>query len=207
MASEFDPVPACFSGVGYLPKERIERQVVERLARWERHTGQKASLPIDIEELVEVVEGIEVDFIQDDSEMAPDVLGAYDFSEKKLYVREAFDHEGRRRFTWAHEYGHFVLHSPHFLQQVFDFFEAGKQGTIQLNRGTVDRRNVLEWQANQFASSILMPAHLVRAAFESKRDSLNAHELVVELASLAAVSKQAARIRLEQLDLIPKFNP
>lgn len=204
MAREFDPVPACFAGVGFLPKERIERYVVERLARWKKHTGQEASLPIDIETLVEVVEGIEVHYILGESEFEPDVLGAYDFSQKKLFVREAFDHEGRRRFTWAHEYGHFVLHSPHFLQQVFDFFEGGDDQTVQLNRGTVDKRNILEWQANQFAGHMLMPTHLVRAALEPKRNLLGPDELVVELASLAGVSKQAARIRLEQLELIPK---
>ena len=204
MANQFDPVPACFSGVGFLTTNLIERHVIAKLARWKAHTGKEAGFPIDIEALVEVVEGIEVEYIDQHSEFESDVLGAYDFTQKKLFVRNSFEHEGRRRFTWAHEYGHAVLHSPHFLQQVFDFYDKGQDGSVQLHRENLDKRNRLEYQANLFAGHILMPTHFVLASFESKRNSLSQDQMLSDLASLAIVSKQAAKIRLEQLGFIPK---
>lgn len=196
----FDPVPACFTGVGFLPIPRLERVVAARLRKLEETTGKKPTLPIDIEALVEIVEQIEVSYFGDESEFGADVLGAYDFSQKRMFIRESIDNPGRRRFTWAHEYGHVVLHGPYYLQQVFDFFDAGEDGRMQLHRGLASTRNKLEWQANLFAGHILMPTHLVRYALGGNASGVE--NLVDELAERAEVSRQAARIRLEQLGLI-----
>lgn len=202
MAKQFDPVPACFCGVEFLPLPRLERIVLDRLSKFERHQKIAPAFPIDIETMVEVVEEIQVHYFDGNTEFEHEVLGAYDFTQKKMFVRESIDHEGRRRFTWAHEYGHVVLHSGHFLQQVFDFFENSNDGSVQLHRGTSDTRNKLEWQANQFASHILMPTHLVTETLGSRKSSLSEDELVSELATLAVVSKHASRIRLSQLGWI-----
>jgi len=204
MASQFDPVPACFCGVEFLPIPRLERIVSERIRKFEHVTKQKAEFPIDIETIVEVVESIHVDYFGETSEFDSDVLGVYDFSNKKMYIRESIDNNGRRRFTWAHEYGHVVLHSGHFLQQVFDFFEDANDGAVQLHRGQTDTRNMLEWQANQFASHMLMPTRLVRDAFDQVRHTLSANQLISQLATVAEVSIQASRIRLEQIGWVEK---
>src|SRR5436853_311688 len=97
----FDPVPACFCGVQFLPVPRVERLVLESLGRYRKVTGCEAVFPIDIETIVEVVESIPIEFLDEDSDVEPDVLGAFDFTRGVMQIREYFDHEGRRRFTWA----------------------------------------------------------------------------------------------------------
>ncbi len=196
MATEFDPVPACFCGVPFLAPARLERIVRDKLARFERETGTRPSFPIDIESLVEIMEKIEVEYFDDcHPEFDSDVLGAYDFSADKLFVRESIPHDGRRRFTWAHEYGHFVLHKPHFLQGVFDFFNESSNPVVQLHRGEGSTRNRLESQANMFASYILMPSAHISQLFTSGWTSIE--EASRTLANVANVSLQSARIRLE----------
>lgn len=195
--SEFDPLPACFCGVQFLPIPRLERVVRDKLARYERTSGHKAKLPVDIEYLIEIMEEIEVEYFDDTSEFDADVLGAYDFTQDKMFVRQAIDHEGRRRFTLAHEYGHYVLHKPHFLQQVFDFFREEDQRVVQLHRGEGVTCSRLEWQANQFASHILMPTTLVTQLLPTGWASLE--EASRTLATSANVSLQSAKIRLQGL--------
>jgi Zn-dependent peptidase ImmA (M78 family) len=196
MATEFDPVPACFCGVQFLPVARLERIVRDKLVRFERETGTKPSLPIDIEALVEIMEKVEVEYFSNEHpEFEADVLGAYDFSRDKMFVRDSIPHEGRRRFTWAHEYGHYILHRPHFMQGVFDFFAESPEVVVQLHRGEGCTRNKLESQANMFASHILMPTAHVSQLFAQGWPPLE--EAVRTLSGEASVSLQAARIRLE----------
>lgn len=200
--NQFDPVPACFCGVQFLPIPRLERVVRDKLTRYERASGRKAELPIDVEYLIEIMEEIEVEYFDDSAEFDADVLGAYDFTQDKMFVRQAIDHEGRRRFTLAHEYGHYVLHKPHFLQQVFDFFNDPDQRVVQLHRGSGDTRNKLEWQANAFAGHVLMPTALLEAQFSGSRTRMESGELVRCIAAAANVSSAAAGIRLKQLGWI-----
>ncbi|MBS1705298.1 MAG: ImmA/IrrE family metallo-endopeptidase [Armatimonadetes bacterium] len=201
MATEFDPVPACFCGVQFLPVARLERIVRDKLVRFERETGTRPALPIDIESLVEIMEKIEVEYFDDDHpEFEPDFLGAYDFSRDKMFVRESIPHEGRRRFTWAHEYGHYILHKPHFLQGVFDFYTESSKAVVQLHRGEGGTRNKLESQANMFASHILMPTAFVSQLFAGGWASIE--EASRTLSAAADVSLQSARIRLENFKSI-----
>ncbi|MGD9730029.1 MAG: ImmA/IrrE family metallo-endopeptidase [Nitrospiraceae bacterium] len=196
MATEFDPVPACFCGVQFLPVARLERIVRDKLVRFERETGTRPVLPIDIEAVVEIMEKIEVEYFDDDHpEFEPDVLGAYDFSRDKMFVRDSIPNDGRRRFTWAHEYGHYVLHKPHYLQGVFDFFSETPSPVVQLHRGEGTTLNKLEWQANMFASHILMPTAHVSQLFPRGWTSIEEASRI--LSSTANVSLQSARIRLE----------
>lgn len=197
MAAEFDPVPACFAGVQFLPVPKVERIVREKLDRFARVTGRQPTFPIDIEEMVEIMEKIVVDYFDDSHpDFDADVLGAYDFTNDKLFIRQEIEHEGRRRFTWAHEYGHVVLHRPHFMQGVLEFFDSSHNRVVQLHRGDDRATNKLEWQANAFASHMLMPTALVRM-FLSGRTALD-DKVAYELADAAQVSLQAARIRLRQ---------
>jgi len=89
--------------------------------------------------------------------------------------------ERRRRFTIAHEIGHFVLHDGRPL------YERG--GPVN----EASRR--LEREADAFAAELLMPEHLVRqAALEEGADP---HLL----ADRFEVSVQAMSIRLRRLGL------
>jgi len=88
---------------------------------------------------------------------------------------------GRRRFTIAHEIGHFVLH-------------AENGGAIhEAGRGE-------EREADAFAAELLMPEHLVREAV--REQGLDA----IRLADRFEVSRQAMQTRLRGLGLLERHS-
>ena len=111
----------------------------------------------------------------------------------------------RRRFTAAHELGHYLLH---FLPRL----EAERDGEMQFvqDDGTDTVREdeelslpEMEQQANQFAAELLMPASVCRAACEGYRGRFGTTARFLEhhLASDLLVSREAARWRLRGLAL------
>ncbi len=87
----------------------------------------------------------------------------------------------RRRFTIAHEIGHFVLHAERLRP------ERGGHGNAAWK--------AQEREADQFAAELLMPEALVReAVVEQGRD-------VTRLAGRFDVSRQAMQTRLRRLGL------
>jgi Zn-dependent peptidase ImmA (M78 family) len=95
----------------------------------------------------------------------------------------------RKRFTIAHELGHYFLHllgNGEFVDTQVDLFrDTESDGT--------ERRNA-EVQANQFAAALLMPEELVRSVFKETKN-------VDSLARLFNVSEEAMAIRLGRLGL------
>jgi len=120
------------------------------------------------------------------SDFHDDVSGMVKSSpeEKSIYVNKS-DIPQRQRFTIAHEIGHIVLHH--------DF------GTSEFTQ--VDYRNAnnsydhKEWEANAFASALLMPKDKAIEIWKSIQD-------VDDFANIFKVSKLAASIRLQNLGLI-----
>jgi Zn-dependent peptidase ImmA (M78 family) len=104
----------------------------------------------------------------------------------------------RRRFTIAHEIGHFKLH----------------RGTVYLDgRARVNFRDGLssmatdqeEIDANAFAAALLMAAAWVRSAFEAvvRNTTINSEDELAEvLAVRFGVSRQAMLFRLINLGLV-----
>jgi Zn-dependent peptidase ImmA (M78 family) len=99
----------------------------------------------------------------------------------------------RRRFTAAHELGHFVLHR--------DLLETGQHLDRLFDRSRYDNPSAPfsyshEVQANNFAAEFLMPANMVAQAFRE------CGGLVDKIAERFRVSRRAAEIRLKTLKLI-----
>ncbi len=78
-----------------------------------------------------------------------------------IHIRKGIVPEGRRRFTIAHELGHWELHEKYsqFLCDAEDMRDYG--------------RSALEVEANHFAAELLMPASHFRAACEKAEPSLH----------------------------------
>ena len=102
-----------------------------------------------------------------------------------------FDHPNRRRFTIAHEIGHYVLHERE------TYVDTGYRVNFRdLDSGSGTKSEEIE--ANRFAAALLMPESMVRRAFDdlafelagTKDDELSA------LAELFGVSTQAMAYRL-----------
>ncbi|MGZ0175141.1 MAG: ImmA/IrrE family metallo-endopeptidase, partial [Planctomycetales bacterium] len=83
----------------------------------------------------------------------------------------------RDRFTIAHELGHYFLHS-----------DQGEIPIVAFRNGSTR----IEWEANWFAASLLMPKAEFRQA--ASRDLS-----VAALAARFGVSQEAARVRKEAL--------
>ncbi len=101
-----------------------------------------------------------------------------------ILVNAAIDHAGRKRFTIAHELGHFDLHkrSLVFRQETLKDIESSSSG--------------MEAEANAFASTLLMPTRLMKPEFTSKKPSF---WVIDEIAERYKVSITAAALRLVQL--------
>lgn len=108
-------------------------------------------------------------------------------------------HLNRKRFTVAHELGHFVLHDGDtYVDKKF----AVRFRNLESGSGTV----IEEREANNFAASLLMPADWVRQAFNDRGiNHKDLDEAAVEIDGLAddfQVSRQAMNYRLVNLGLI-----
>ena len=113
----------------------------------------------------------------------------------EIFVNE--DHSwARKRFTIAHELGHYFLHREELARSANDRFvdsEVNLYRTGDLEAGHAPKTRP-EVQANLFAASLLMPQTLVEQALAVTSD-------IAELARLFGVSRDAIAIRLGLLDL------
>jgi hypothetical protein len=101
----------------------------------------------------------------------------------------------RRRFSAAHELGHFVLH-----REAMGRFRADTDATLQEAEG--DAADQMEREANRFAAELLMPAEVCRARGAQLRAQYGCCPrgvLVYRLASELLVSREAMRYRLKSL--------
>ncbi|HYF78895.1 MAG TPA: ImmA/IrrE family metallo-endopeptidase [Symbiobacteriaceae bacterium] len=118
----------------------------------------------------------------------------------RLVVVEATHHEHRRRFSIAHEVGHFVLH---YLPRTAPggIFACTSQdmetNAVPAGGGSAARLRHYrqEVEANQFAGELLMPEPSVRAMYKVTGGQ------VLKLARHFNVSPKAMEVRLDRLGL------
>jgi Zn-dependent peptidase ImmA (M78 family) len=161
--------------VPYMTPEAIEQDAAALLAEYARARGVVIVPPIPIEEILEKHLKLRIEF--DDmhslfgiprSGTDPDILGALFFYEERIVIDESLDPEehpameGRYRFTLAHEGGgHWRLHSRYFNAnpgQASLF--AGPVPPSVICRSSQAKESV-EWQADYYASCLLMPRQQV----------------------------------------------
>jgi len=135
--------------------------------------------PLDVEEVARRF-GIS---IISDSSFHEEISGTLEKDENdKWTIRvNANHHPNRRRYTIAHELGHYCLHrhqKDSFKDQIFF-------------RGL--ERSRMEWQANTFAGEILMPEEQFRLFLQDGIHDID------ELARKFQVSSLALRIRASEL--------
>ena len=133
--------------------------------------------PVPVEKIAEKfgLKVVEFDF----PDSIPGVLRA----EKGVIGVNKKNHRVRRRFTIAHELGHFLLEHAH-------------RKDTDITENVSDQHILEEREANSFASQILMPEPMVRKEVEGKAIDLK------KIATTFDVSEQAATIRLLVLGLI-----
>ena len=163
----------------YLAEEAIERDAAALLAEYEHARGVMIEPPIPIEDIVEkhLKLGIEFDDTHRlfgipgtglDLGQGPDILGAIFFDEKRVVVDEGLDpeenpnKEGRYRFTLAHEGGgHWRLRRPLYARDPAQTSLVGGSSVPSVICRSSRAKERVEWQADFYASCLLMPRNLV----------------------------------------------
>lgn len=132
-------------------------------------------LPVPVESIAEDLLGLSL------NTAALPVSGLLIVARRQIWV-ERTDTEERRRFTIAHEIGHWVCH------------RHGDPAVCHLEPGAGAPRDMREREANVFAADLLMPAGAVRAAVAAGAG-------LDDLAAMFAVSDEAMGWRLYNLGL------
>lgn len=168
--------------VPYLADDVIERDAAALLAEYAQARGIIVAPPIPIEDIVEKHLKLRVEFddthklfgIPRDSRDA-DILGAIFFDERRIVIDESLDPEerpaieGRYHFTLAHEGGgHWRLHRTIFAKNAAQGALFGGPEAPSFVCRSSEAKNREEWQADFYASCLLMPKNLVIAAWRER---------------------------------------
>lgn len=221
--------------VKYLPENEIEISANQLLKHYERQFEIKLAPPVPVDEIVECC--LEIDFRFNNLEKllgSKGILGAIWIEDKKIVIDESLDPSnnpqitGRFNFTLAHEAGHWALHREHYLALAKQrgLFEQSNEPSIICRDGDNAPE---EWQANTFASYLLMPQQMVFDAWERiygtlrpqhiseelkptdykiDKDFIPSLQISRQLAKDFGVSAQAMQIRLKKLNLLKtSFEP
>jgi Zn-dependent peptidase ImmA (M78 family) len=189
-----------------LSRAAVEAAADRDLSRYYDVTNASRTSPVDLELFAEAVMGLKIvdvnmamlDFAGVDGSR---ILGGlypegqyFNHEDRVIIVDALIDRPGRKRFTVAHETGHFSLHVRkgksmpwNRTERPFLCRDAGKFA-----------KDPLEYQADCYASALLMP----KALFPT----LVTHNIEIDLERYGRllqnafqVSRQAAEIRLKTL--------
>jgi len=149
--------------------------------------------PVDVERVARHL-GLKIAY----AELGEDVSGLLiSKGDTSLIAVQAAEAPNRRRFTIAHEIGHFHLRHQ---------FEPGEHVHVDHGHAITPRNSrsstgedMKEIEANQFAASLLMPSKLVEARIKALHTASLRDYHVTLLANEFQVSEQAMTIRLSTL--------
>ena len=200
--------------VAFISRDRIDRLAQQALKSISYIRGE-----VDLTKLVSReadVSGLSVSFIQDSGS----ALGSITFNPLEIKIFGADSQSHLARFTLAHELGHhFLGHKRYMTREAIRAQDIDQSQLITIPKGEVER---LEWQANTFASCLLMPKEDFQAAFglllqhlgirnrghghlylDSQRDNvIQFHAVCNSLSEYFNVSKTAIRLRMRALELL-----
>lgn len=167
--------------VPYLYEEQIARDAAALLAEYAHARGVVIAPPIPIEDIVEKHLKLGIEF--DDTHRLfgvprsgpssdPDILGMIYLEHRRIVIDESLDpevnpsKEGRYRFTLAHEGGgHWRLHRHLFDNDTAQAALFGGPAAPSVICRSSQSKEPVEWQADFYASCLLMPSKLVFAAW------------------------------------------
>jgi len=162
------------------------------------------------------------------------ILGACQFKPRAIFLDTTLDPSSTRyRFTFAHEIGHLILHrklrlNPAELDIAVNEIRDEPIHFYFGRRRARSPREWLEWQANVFASALLMPKATLKTAVLEKQQAMGTRrlgtihvdnqptnvvdyfEITNHLMAIYQVSRMALHIRLKHLRILEdrrRFNP
>ncbi|CAM4318505.1 ImmA/IrrE family metallo-endopeptidase [Flavobacterium terrigena] len=218
-------LPTKIEGLKKLSTKQIDNIATNLINEFKPYILNHAlSIPLyDLLEYLKSKYELEFKYSSIEDELKNEVLGYFDSEKNEIIVNSSIKDTSREPFILAHEIGHFVLHKNlkvnksiynNFKDTSFSFFE---QSYVLRNP-----KNWIEWQANCFASSLLMPEHSIRAILiltqkelgirnagrifldEQECNKSDFDEVIKRLATHFNVSKISVEYRLNSLKLIEK---
>ena len=212
--------------VPWLAKSSISAAADAIIDDYEAKIKRRVVPPIPVESIIERGLGLSLGFLDLRQKLdMDDVLGATFVKERTICVDRSLaenQNEGRICFTFAHETGHWVLHRS----LVERAYRTSETDPFIFCRSR-DAKQPIEWQADYFASCLLMPEDAVRNAFcecfgdrplvlynvksaysgpvcfdPTAETWPRIASVVKEAGSFSNVSKQAMIIRLQGLGLV-----
>jgi hypothetical protein len=217
------------NNVRFMKDQEFEDEAALLLAEYGNKHGQVSAAPVPVDEMVELYLGLCLEFLNMQELFGvDDVHGALWVNERRVGIDHRLDPGrnsamlGRYRFTLAHEAGHWRMH-----RQLF-FLRANQFSLIPEN---VERPEYIcrssdtapiEYQANRFASCLLMPREMLKRYWHEWRGGMeqlcltdlrtdaprNATDNAVlenairPMALKFQVSAEAMRIRAEGMSLL-----
>ena len=212
----------------FMKDQEFEDEASLLLAEYGNKHSQVIAPPIPIDEIVELYLGLCLEFLDMQKLFGvSDVHGALWVNEKRVGIDQRLDParspsmRGRYHFTLAHEAGHWRLHRHLFLRRAnqFNLIAEGVDRPEYICRSSDNEP--IEYQANRFASCLLMPRELMKRAWHEWRagmepiyltelraeNSEGSDQSIMEdairpLANTFQVSAGAMRIRAEGMHLL-----
>jgi IrrE N-terminal-like domain len=160
--------------VPYLSASEIEKEAALLLAEFNIGRGRSLVAPVPVEEVLETHLKLTLDFDDLHTRLGipmvggePEVFGALWVNSREVFVDQSLDPtenpqmEGRYLFTVSHEIGHWRLHRDQLASADHPdlFKESAKPGVVICRSSQAKKR--VEWQADYFASCLLMPRALI----------------------------------------------
>jgi hypothetical protein len=191
----------------FMKDQEFDDEAALLLAEFGNSHGQVIAPPIPIDEIVELYLKLRLEF-NDMRQLfgVDDVHGALWANKKLIGIDQRLDPTenpamlGRYNFTLAHEGGHWRLHR-HLFQR--------KANQLKLLADDAERpeyicrsndKDPIEYQANRFASCLLMPREMVKRAWHAWRGSMEpiylsdlraTHQQILSAASLCRGAAQS----------------
>lgn len=181
----------------------VESQAIQDLAKYRGASTQDVNLPLDIDQFVESVFDVRVEYESIPQPTGVEVLGYYDPANQRIVCDpEVCNSTGRINFTIAHEAGHISLHTC---------LVAG--ASLQKWRD-IQKHSHIEWQANAYAGYLIAPTPLVMdllsengvgsPAFQS--EGVDMDLIAPLLTERFGLSRHAGEIRVHRLGYQLKNN-
>lgn len=153
-------LPKEIIGLKKLNSEGIEKIANNFLNQYNSDVINSA-LPTPIDKLIEylkIEKSIEIEYSDIIDSHNNKILGYYDLSKSKIIINESIKGTLQLPFVLAHEIGHYVLHSELKINQtIYNNFKDIEFNFFEQSYSIRNNKQWIEWQANYFASCLLMP--------------------------------------------------
>jgi Zn-dependent peptidase ImmA (M78 family) len=117
---------------------------------------------------------VEICDINKTDNMGREIESYCSLKDRNIVINQSLDNTKRFNFILAHELGHFFLHNKiQIKQSTYEYFEDSRK-SFQLDKFLIENeRNWIEWQANQFASSFILPSGPFKCYFKKFMEDEN----------------------------------